>query len=184
MRISTGGTSTKFETDRDMMGLRSPWTTLSRFLSLICPSASRQFLHESLITHHALFAQVALLGKHSKDTPIKEVATMGANLVIAHKSDSVQECMSKMVDRDIRHLPVVDDESGQVCIFLAQFSENFRGPMCFKVQCFRGAISREQFCCSVKFCRMYLNPFTVSFVPKQYRSLTVLILWVRGGGRC
>ncbi|CAM9653927.1 unnamed protein product, partial [Sphacelaria rigidula] len=69
-----------------------------------------------IVSERDYVSKVALLGKHSKDTPIKEVATMGANLVIAHKSDSVQECMSKMVDRDIRHLPVVDDESGQVCI--------------------------------------------------------------------
>lgn len=60
--------------------------------------------------------QVALLGKRSKETPIREIATMGANLVMAQKSDTVQECMSKMVDRDIRHLPVVD-ESGQVFFF-------------------------------------------------------------------
>lgn len=39
---------------------------------------------------------------------------MGLNLVVAAKSDSVHECMAKMVARDIRHLPIVDDESGQV----------------------------------------------------------------------
>lgn len=39
---------------------------------------------------------------------------MGVNLVVAAKSDTVQACMSKMMTRDIRHLPVVDDETGQV----------------------------------------------------------------------
>lgn len=57
---------------------------------------------------------MALLGKQSKTTPVKEIATMGVNLVVAAKSDTVQACMSKMVARDIRHLPVVDDETGQV----------------------------------------------------------------------
>lgn len=39
---------------------------------------------------------------------------MGANLVVASKSDTMQDCMAKMVARDIRHLPVVDEEKGQV----------------------------------------------------------------------
>lgn len=54
----------------------------------------------------------------SKTTTIKEIATMGANLVVASKSDTMQACMSKMVARDIRHLPVVDEESGTVSIAL------------------------------------------------------------------
>lgn len=45
---------------------------------------------------------------------VKEIATMGANLVVASKSDTMQDCMAKMVARDIRHLPVVDEEKGQV----------------------------------------------------------------------
>lgn len=40
---------------------------------------------------------------------------MGANLVVASKSDTMQDCMAKMVARDIRHLPVVDEDEGQVC---------------------------------------------------------------------
>lgn len=39
---------------------------------------------------------------------------MGANLVVASKSDTMQACMSKMVARDIRHLPVVDEDTGTV----------------------------------------------------------------------
>ena len=60
-------------------------------------------------------SQVALLGKASKSTTVKEIATMGANLVVASKSDTMQDCMAKMVARDIRHLPVVDEDEGQVC---------------------------------------------------------------------
>ena len=57
---------------------------------------------------------MALLGKASKSTTVKEIATMGANLVVASKSDTMQDCMAKMVARDIRHLPVVDEDEGQV----------------------------------------------------------------------
>lgn len=45
---------------------------------------------------------------------------MGANLVVASKSDTMRECMSKMVSRDIRHLPVVDEDSGTVSCCLSR----------------------------------------------------------------
>ena len=41
---------------------------------------------------------------------------MAANLVVASKSDTMKQCMSKMVARDIRHLPVVDEETGTVSL--------------------------------------------------------------------
>lgn len=44
---------------------------------------------------------------------------MGANLVVASKSDTMRECMSKMVSRDIRHLPVVDEDSSTVSYCLS-----------------------------------------------------------------
>ena len=43
---------------------------------------------------------------------------MGANMVVASKSDTMQACMSKMVARDIRHLPVVDEDTGTVSTHL------------------------------------------------------------------
>lgn len=68
----------------------------------------------SVLLRLAGSAQVALLGKESKSTPVKEIATMGTNLVVASKSDTMQACMSKMLARDIRHLPVVDEDTGKV----------------------------------------------------------------------
>ncbi|CAB1099048.1 unnamed protein product [Ectocarpus sp. CCAP 1310/34] len=67
-----------------------------------------------IVSERDYVSKVALLGKASKSTPVKEIATMGANLVVASKSDTMQDCMAKMVARDIRHLPVVDEEKGQV----------------------------------------------------------------------
>ena len=59
--------------------------------------------------------KIALLGRTSKETHIKAVATMGAaNLIVATKKDTIQECMSKMLAKDIRHLPLVDDDGEPV----------------------------------------------------------------------
>eukprot|EP00566_Odontella_aurita_P022992 CAMPEP_0113538284 /NCGR_PEP_ID=MMETSP0015_2-20120614/7281_1 /TAXON_ID=2838 /ORGANISM="Odontella" /LENGTH=133 /DNA_ID=CAMNT_0000437843 /DNA_START=329 /DNA_END=730 /DNA_ORIENTATION=- /assembly_acc=CAM_ASM_000160 len=54
--------------------------------------------------------KIALLGRDSKGTLIKEISTKSANLVTATPKDSVDVCMSKMLTKDIRHLPLLDDD--------------------------------------------------------------------------
>jgi CBS domain-containing protein len=66
-----------------------------------------------IISERDYVCKIALLGRNSKSTKVKEIATMGTNIVVAKASDSVSDCMKKMLSRDIRHLPVVDD-SGDV----------------------------------------------------------------------
>merc|ERR1712224_341796 len=59
-----------------------------------------------VISERDYINKIALLGRTSKETPIKAIATMGAaNLIVATKKDTIQECMSKMLAKDIRHLP-------------------------------------------------------------------------------
>ena len=40
---------------------------------------------------------------------MKQISTKAANLVTASPDDTVDACMAKMLSRDIRHLPLVDD---------------------------------------------------------------------------
>lgn len=40
---------------------------------------------------------------------MKEVSTKVANLITASPNETVDACMEKMLSRDIRHLPLVDD---------------------------------------------------------------------------
>ena len=66
-----------------------------------------------VISERDYVSKIALLGRVSKDTKVKEISTKSSNLVTASPKDSVDECMSKMLAKDIRHLPLVD-ESGKV----------------------------------------------------------------------
>ena len=54
--------------------------------------------------------KVILYGKSSKDTPVCEVMTEKVDCV--GPSNSVRDCMARMTDKHIRHLPVV--EGGQI----------------------------------------------------------------------
>lgn len=72
-----------------------------------------------VISERDYLTKVALLGKSSKSTTVGEICTHGAaNLVIAEADDSIDDCMKKMLARDIRHL-LVRDERGEVISMLS-----------------------------------------------------------------
>lgn len=50
--------------------------------------------------------KVILHGKSSKDTPVCEIMTQKVDCV--SPSQSVRECMARMTDKHIRHLPVIE----------------------------------------------------------------------------
>ena len=52
--------------------------------------------------------KVALHGKSSRTTPVKEAMT--ADVIFVATKDSIETCMSMMSDRHIRHLPVLTEE--------------------------------------------------------------------------
>jgi CBS domain-containing protein len=65
-----------------------------------------------VISERDYMCKIALLGRTSRDTKVKEISTKTANLFTASPSDSIEMCMNKMLMRDIRHLPMLD-ESGK-----------------------------------------------------------------------
>lgn len=69
-----------------------------------------------VISERDYVCKVALLGKKSKDCIVKEISTKSANLITASPSDTVSNCMAKMLMKDIRHLPLLDDDGHVVGI--------------------------------------------------------------------
>lgn len=69
-----------------------------------------------VISERDYVQKVALLGKESKDLKIKQISTKAANLVTVSPNDSVDTCMQKMLSRDIRHLPLIDERGAVVGI--------------------------------------------------------------------
>lgn len=55
--------------------------------------------------------EIAALGKDDKNVKIKEICTYGPNIIIARKNDSLEQCMNKMLFKDIRHLLVIDESN-------------------------------------------------------------------------
>ena len=61
-----------------------------------------------VISERDYISKIALLGRTSKDTLVKEISTQSSKLVTAKPEDTVEACMEKMLTSDIRHLPLVD----------------------------------------------------------------------------
>ena len=53
--------------------------------------------------------KVALLGKNSKETFVREIMT--ANVLVISPQTRTRECMAIMSEKNIRHLPVVDGDT-------------------------------------------------------------------------
>jgi len=62
-----------------------------------------------IISERDYISKIALLGRTSKETKVKEIATTSSKLITVEPEDSVQSCMEKMLNSDIRHLPLVKD---------------------------------------------------------------------------
>ncbi|RMG99415.1 MAG: CBS domain-containing protein [Chloroflexi bacterium] len=50
--------------------------------------------------------RVALKGRTSRETPVREVMT--SNVIAVRPDQTVEKCMALMTDKRIRHLPVID----------------------------------------------------------------------------
>jgi len=53
--------------------------------------------------------KIAAMGKDDSVVKIKDICTYTPNIIIAKKNDTLEQCMNKMLIKDIRHLLVIDD---------------------------------------------------------------------------
>jgi len=66
-----------------------------------------------VISERDYITKIALLGRTSKATKVKEIATQSAKVITVTVKEPVESCMQKMLSSDIRHLPLIG-ESGKV----------------------------------------------------------------------
>lgn len=69
-----------------------------------------------VISERDYIKKISLLEKVSKETLIKDIYTQGANVVTTTLEDSIDECMEKMMAREIRHIPIVDASDAKKCV--------------------------------------------------------------------
>jgi predicted transcriptional regulator len=58
--------------------------------------------------------KVAALGKDDSCVWVKHICTYTPNIIIAKKNDTLEQCMNKMLIKDIRHLLVIDDSNNDI----------------------------------------------------------------------
>jgi signal-transduction protein with cAMP-binding, CBS, and nucleotidyltransferase domain len=61
---------------------------------------------EGILSERDYARKVALLGKTSKDTPVREIMT--SDVICIEPGWTANECMALMTEKRIRHLPVVE----------------------------------------------------------------------------
>jgi hypothetical protein len=57
-----------------------------------------------VISERDYISKIALLGRTSKETRVKEIATQSAKVVTVGIKEPVEICMQKMLNSDIRHV--------------------------------------------------------------------------------
>ena len=67
-----------------------------------------------VVSERDYICKIALLGRTSKTTPVKEIATIAGKIVTARQDEAVELCMEKMMNHGIRHLPIIDDAKNVV----------------------------------------------------------------------
>jgi CBS domain-containing protein len=60
-----------------------------------------------ILTERDYARKVALVGRASKDSPVRAIMT--TNVVCVRPTNTVEDCMALMTDRRVRHLPVVEN---------------------------------------------------------------------------
>jgi CBS domain-containing protein len=61
---------------------------------------------EGIVSERDYARKVILLGKTSKETPVREIMT--TNVICVEPGWTADQCMALMTDKRIRHLPVLD----------------------------------------------------------------------------
>jgi CBS domain-containing protein len=64
-----------------------------------------------VVTERDYLKKVALLGKESKTTKVREICVY--NPITVDQDEPIDDCMKKMLDSDIRHL-LIRDKAGEI----------------------------------------------------------------------
>jgi CBS domain-containing protein len=75
-----------------------------------------------MISERDYTRKVTLMGRSSKDTPVREI--MSHEVVTVNQAETISECMRVMTDSRIRHLPVME---GKKIIGLVSIGDLVRG---------------------------------------------------------
>jgi predicted transcriptional regulator len=75
-----------------------------------CLAVTNQHNHVvGVLSQRDYIHKVSALGKDEKLVKIKDICTYAPTMIVAKPNDTIEQCMNKMLIKDIRHLLVVDE---------------------------------------------------------------------------
>jgi predicted transcriptional regulator len=79
-----------------------------------CLAVTNQHNHVvGVLSERDYIHKVSVLGKDDKNVKVKDICTYAPTMIIARQNDTIEQCMNKMLIKDIRHLLVVDEISNE-----------------------------------------------------------------------
>jgi len=63
-----------------------------------------------VVSERDYIKKVASLEKKNEHVFVKDICTYSPHIIVAHKDESINRCMQKMMFKDIRHLLIVDNK--------------------------------------------------------------------------
>ena len=66
-----------------------------------------------VVSERDLIHKVISTRKNSDEVKIKEICTSSPNIIASKQSDSLDDCMNKMMFKGIKHLMIVDDKTSE-----------------------------------------------------------------------
>lgn len=86
--------------------------------------------------------KIALMGRSSRETPVREVMT--CPVMYVHPQQSTEECMALMTEKRLRHLPVLDQGKLVGLISIGDLVKDIISEQSFEIEQLQRYISGER----------------------------------------
>jgi CBS domain-containing protein len=98
---------TSWTIDEDETVFEATRLMVERRTGCLCVTRAGEVV--GIVTERDYLTKVLHAGRTSKSTKVKDIATMGDDLIVGDANESLQDALDVIVHRNVRHLPICRD---------------------------------------------------------------------------